>query len=402
MKFVPIACRKIIFFPFAPTEAYGRVEGSERSYPSTRTLCSIGTNGLFLLIVSLTVFTNLTRADFFTDKLLIKPPTINKKYYQLLPAVDSDNPDIAFIESRDIESMSLTAAYLKMVADASAATTLIETGTFEGATVQKALPHFVYIHSIELDHALHKKATTKFANNKHVHLYQGDSAQMLPQILRSLKKEKAVIFLDAHYSMGNTAKGSCNTPIMTELGHIKKSSITNAILIIDDIRMFYEPLGNTKNTFIEGYPTLTMIVDSILEINPDYQCAIVYDTLIAFPAQEKITVSPVVHAATMSRLYDGTNYLIEDVLKAELTIAKAPQKEQEVIFDLGSRWVEKWSEPAGLSRHYSLWVGLTFLAHDQYAQGHVWLCNAKKRGLTDWRVEWYIALAQAECFFGIR
>ena len=29
---------------FAPTEAIGRVEGSERSYPSTRTSCSIGTN----------------------------------------------------------------------------------------------------------------------------------------------------------------------------------------------------------------------------------------------------------------------------------------------------------------------------------------------------------------------
>lgn len=202
--------------------------------------------------------------------------------------------------------------------------------------------------------------------------------------------------------MGETAKGSSNTPIIEELEIIKKSSHKNAILIIDDTRMFYKPITNVKETFMDGYPTLNTIVDKILEINPNYQCAIVYDTLLAFPAQENITVSPLVRALTMSRLYDGTNYDIYDVLEAELCIASAKEDEQETLIDLATSWIEKWSEQAGLSRHYDLWYGLILMANEEYAKAHAYFQEGKKRGLNDWRIDWYIAMAEAQCFFGIR
>lgn len=215
-------------------------------------------------------------------------------------------------------------------------------------------------------------------------------------------KDKPVIFLDAHYSMGETAKGNCNTPILKELEIIKNSPHNNAIIIIDDIRMFYQPIADVKKTFAQGYPTLNTIVDAILAINTDYQCAIIYDTLVAFTAQENITVSPLINALTISRLYDGTNYDIYDVLQAELDIAHAKDKEKDVLIDLANRWIEKWSENIGLSRHYGLWLGLILLANEQFAQAKAYLQEAKKRGLSDWRIDWYIAMAEAGCFFGIR
>lgn len=339
--------------------------------------------------------------DLFLDQLIPKKQIIDERYYQLLPTVDKKNPDITFISSREPESMSLEDAFLNMIENASLAEIFIETGMYLGDTTKKAAQCFSCVYTIELDKKLTQQGQERFKHAKNIHIEYGDSILKLPTILKSIKG-KTVIFLDAHYSMGQTAKGDSNTPILTELEKIKQSGCKNAILIIDDARMFYEPISDVKNTFIEGYPTLNDIVEAILEINTQYQCAIVYDTLIAFPASEKITVSPVVHATTMSRLYNGNNYHIDDVLKAEITIAKAPQKERDVLLDLAQRWTEKWSAHAGLSRHYNLWAGLIYLATEQYPAASAYLTDAKKRGLSDWRMDFYCALSQAEIFFDYR
>ncbi len=319
-------------------------------------------------------------ADFFTDQLNVKKPITDLRYYNLLPDVDSKKPDLWSMRTRDPQSMSLEDEFLAAIEDVFVPSVFIETGTFEGDTTQKAEKYFMKIETIELDKKLAEKARKRFKNNTKIKVHQGDTIKVLPTILKSLQKEKAVIFLDAHFSMGVTAKGDTNTPILTELDIIKKSGITNAILIIDDIRMFYHPLSCEKDSFFEGYPTLNEIVATIISINPDYRCAVVYDVLIAFPAQEKITVSPVVHAMTLSRLYTGDNYHIDDVLKAELTIAKAEQKERDIITDLAQRWTEKWSEAAGFSRHYILWLGLILLAYENYDNALKALQDAQKRG----------------------
>ena len=161
-------------------------------------------------------------------------------------------------------------------------------------------------------------------------------------------------------------------------------------------------LNRMHDTFADGYPTLNQIVEKILTINDTYKCAIVYDTLIAFPDQDNITVSPTVKAITMSRLYDGSNYLIDDIILAELCIAHAKNKEKEAIADLAERWIEPWSESAGLSRHYALWYGLLLLEHEDYTKANKYLLEAKKRGIRDWRIDWYIAMSEAQCFFDIR
>lgn len=369
-------------------------------------------SALFLLCV-----TSLY-ADFFTDKFFstipqekapIKPTLSRKEIYKgILPKVDNNNPKFLFIRSREPESMSLESQFLKMLHSNTHASSFIETGTCYGFTTALADSIFnsqknksAHVHSIELSETLFSKAQEKFKNNKNVCLHQGDTVQILPSILKTIES-KPIIFLDAHFSMGDTAQGQKNTPIIDELDIIKQSKWNDAILIIDDIRMFYQPINDPRGTFIEGYPTLNMIVEKILEINSSYQCAVIYDTLIAFTKKENITVSPLVQAITISCLYDGKNYDIEEVLRAELCIALAKNNERENIADLGNRWIEQWSEKHGLSRHIPLWVGLVCLANEQFSQALSLFKEAKKRGLIDWRIDWYIALAEAECFFGFK
>lgn len=369
------------------------------------------------IIILIFSFIPYIYADFFTDKFFstipkekapIKTILTRKEIYNgLLPNTSENNPKFIFIRSREPESMSLENQFLKMLHSNTNASYFIETGTCYGHTTALASSIFPAkskcpcVHSIELSETLFRQAREKFKNNNNICLYQGDTIRILPSILQKIE-DQPIIFLDAHFSMGETAQGQKNTPILDELNIIKQSKFNDAILIIDDIRMFYDPINDVKGTFIEGYPSLNAIVEKILEINSSYRCAVIYDTLIAFTNKENIFVSPVIQAITISRLYDGKNYDIEEVLRAELCIALAKNNEKENIIDLANRWIEPWSEKNGLSRHIPLWAGLVCLANEQFPQALNLFKEAKKRGLWDWRVDWYIALAEAECFFGFR
>ena len=346
------------------------------------------------------LFSSIAHGTPLKNLLEIKEPQINPIYYKLLPEASDKNPDITFIKSRESKTMSLEDDYLQMLDDAFNATKFIETGTYHGDTAAKAAQYFD-VDTIELSKELFEKAKKRFNKNKKVRTHHGDSVKVLPTILKSIS-DKTIIFLDAHFSMNDTAQGPENTPIITELEKIKQSRIVDAIIIIDDIRMFDTHSTSMKDTFADGYPTLNQIVEKILTINNTYQCAVIYDTLLAFPAQEKITVSPTVKAVTMSRLYDGTNYLIEDLVLAELCISHAKDAEKAALIDLGEHWIEPWSEHAGLSRHYALWTGLLLLEHEEWAKAHAYLLEAKKRGIKDWRIDWYLVMAEAQCFFDIR
>ena len=337
-----------------------------------------------------------------TDLLTYKNTRYDERYYRLLPKVIETTPALTFVPSRNLQSMALHDLFVHMIGQTfNDAYVMVETGTYLGDTTCKIEKYF-RVETIELDEKLANKSKDRFAGNNRVKVHHGDTVNILPRILQQYKNDKIIIFLDAHYSQGDSAKGAENTPILTELSIIKKAGIKDAILIIDDIRMFYNPLTDVSSTFVEGYPNLQNVAEYILSINQEYQCVVIYDALVAFPAYEEVTVSPVVHAATISRLYDGNNYHINDVLKAELTLAQAREKEQEALIELGRYWTEQWGQAAGLMHHNALWAGLVFCANGQYDIAKIFFSEAKRRGLHHWRIDFYNSLAQAECFFAHR
>jgi hypothetical protein len=355
------------------------------------------------ILCALLCITNLSFTNNQLLPILLEDQEINidQRYYDLLPAVKNENADITFVCSREPKNMSLEESYIKMIADACNAETIVETGTYMGDSTIKMSRYFKQVHTIELGKELYEKAKTRFSKKKNIYLHQGDSAKLLPSIVKQLKT-KTVFFLDAHFSLSDTAQGDENTPILTELEIIKKAGLSNAIIIIDDIRMFYKPPTSAKDTFIAGYPTIQNLIDTLLEINPSYKIAIVYDTLIAFCASENITVSPLVKALTISRLYNGNNYLVDHVLEAELCIARAQEKEREALINLGERWIEPWSSGTAISQHYALWSGLIYMENEEYSKAYAYFTDAKKRGLYHWRLDWYMLMAQANCFFDIK
>jgi hypothetical protein len=117
----------------------------------------------------------------------------------------------------------------------------LETGTWHGDGVRAALrAGFRDIRSVELSPQLYEMNRLKFEKERRVKLFLGSSDERLAEMMHDLVSP-ATIWLDAHYSEGDTAKGQEMTPLLKELAVIKTHPMKNHAILIDDVRCFSKP-----------------------------------------------------------------------------------------------------------------------------------------------------------------
>lgn len=139
----------------------------------------------------------------------------------------------------------------------------VETGSYLGNGISQALDAgFEQIYSIELAQHFYEICLHSFASFPNVHLFYGDSATSLSEVLTQIHGP-ATFWLDGHYSWGNTARGKTNTPILMEIESIGKHRVKIHTILVDDIRQ----CGTVEFDFIE----LSEIIDAIMRINPHYK-----------------------------------------------------------------------------------------------------------------------------------
>ena len=141
---------------------------------------------------------------------------------------------------------------------------LVETGTYYGDMLDATSSWFKELHSIELDPSLARHARLRFKAQPHIHIHEGDSALVLPNLIRGLE-EPALFWLDAHYSSGITAKSVLETPIVQELQYIFARTDVAPVILIDDANLF----DGTKD-----YPTLDEVENFVNEQNAVYRMSV--------------------------------------------------------------------------------------------------------------------------------
>jgi hypothetical protein len=150
---------------------------------------------------------------------------------------------------------------------------LVETGTFLGDMVEAARSQFDEVHSIELYQPLHDTARRRFRRATNVFLYQGDSAVRMPEVLRRVK-DRALFWLDGHYSGQGTGKGPTECPVVGELDAIATHPRNDHCILIDDASAFgVHP----------DYPPIEDIRRRLLAINPRYDVRVEGEWIIALP-----------------------------------------------------------------------------------------------------------------------
>ncbi len=151
--------------------------------------------------------------------------------------------------------------------------TLIETGTYTGAMVYAMQDDFDKIFTVELDENLFKAAQIGFSKFAHVQPVQGDSGDVLPQIMANIN-EPCLFWLDGHYSGDGTAKGRFDTPIVRELHCILDHPEPGHVILIDDAHCFvgendYPTIEELRQLAIGKRPNWHFeVADNIVRIHP--------------------------------------------------------------------------------------------------------------------------------------
>lgn len=151
--------------------------------------------------------------------------------------------------------------------------TFVETGTYYGDMLAAMAPHFVTCHSIELSPELHAAALRRFSARSNVFLHQGDSGEVLEQVL-ALCTGPALFWLDAHYSAGVTARGEIDSPIEREIGLIFEQSQGAHAVLIDDARLFVGA---------DGYPPLEVLRTMVANLRSHYDFQVRDDIIWLLP-----------------------------------------------------------------------------------------------------------------------
>lgn len=162
---------------------------------------------------------------------------------------------------------------LKSLARRTGARTLVETGTYYGVTAARCARVFEHVVTIELDPALAQRATAFLRRFRNVEVIQGDAARVLAGVLEQTREGGAVVFLDGHFSGGETALGDLPEPALVELELLAAFSDRVRAVVVDDFRLFgIEP----------GFPLKSDLIRTAERLfhASDFELAVSFDQLI--------------------------------------------------------------------------------------------------------------------------
>jgi hypothetical protein len=178
----------------------------------------------------------------------------------------------------------------------------IETGTYHGDTTKWASTHFDEVFTIERAINLYQQFTRELSQIPGVKPLLGDSRNVLPKVLEEVGQRKAVVWLDGHWSGGNTAGAGDECPLLDEL--ICLSECGQHIILIDDARLFLcappRPHGPAQ------WPTISAVIEALSHFSRKPFVQIVDDVIFAIPDEVPLKNCLVEYAQTRSEAFWNT------------------------------------------------------------------------------------------------
>ncbi|MEE4537191.1 MAG: rRNA adenine N-6-methyltransferase family protein [Erythrobacter sp.] len=155
--------------------------------------------------------------------------------------------EISKVRNRPFVPHSLTKLRnLKMCRDLAGGSTAVEIGTYKGVTTKRLSRIFDQVVSVEIDARLYNLATERLKGRSNVRLVHGEGERVLVEISKEV--DKAVLFLDGHFSGGDTGLGDEPEPVLTELDAIAPNLENFVAIVIDDFRLFGVDAGWPKKS----------------------------------------------------------------------------------------------------------------------------------------------------------
>ena len=154
----------------------------------------------------------------------------------------------------------------------------IETGTHKGKGVDWALNHFEKVHSIEISKEFYYPCLERYKYQPRVQLHFGDSRKKLLEVLKIVNKT-CFIFLDAHGDINDQGPN----PLYEEIEAIRNNSISNHIILIDDLRRIGDPSDPCWSKI-----SIEELKTQLQSLNNKYEILEYSDSLLAILPEDKL------------------------------------------------------------------------------------------------------------------
>lgn len=223
----------------------------------------------------------------------------------------------------------------------------VETGTFNGDTVESVKKLFDEIYSIELSQVLWAKAARRFEDCRHVRVLHGNSPEKLREVHSELRDSGVLYWLDAHWCIAtNTAGELSQCPLLEELQTIGKLNDKSAVLI-DDARLFLAPPLAPHDT--THWPSFNQVLTYLLAMSVDHELIVINDVIAFFPKQARSAMQAYAQSC-------GTDWLSAiNCLKANAAYDQQLEKKEAVIQEQAKAILEKEKHIHELSKILGLY-----------------------------------------------
>lgn len=169
-------------------------------------------------------------------------------------------------------------------------TVAVETGTFLGDSAEVLATAFGRCVTIEKSPELARQAQRRFQKRSEISVVPGSSRDHLPVVLTGLGSPPFV-WLDAHWSGGNTAGADDPCPVLAEIAALAACFPGQAVVLIDDARIFgvADPDDNPN----AHWPGLRVVLTALHDAG--WVTFVIDDVIAGIPAR---------HAASFAKLAD--------------------------------------------------------------------------------------------------
>jgi glycosyltransferase involved in cell wall biosynthesis len=156
----------------------------------------------------------------------------------------------------------------------------VETGTYEGDSVEAATAFFDELHTIELSEELFARAAERFEGSPRVHVHHGSSPDVLGGLSGRLRRRSVLYWLDAHWCGEGSVGGEVECPLLFELEAIGSLS-ARSVVMIDDARLFLAPPPAPSTP--QQWPSFSELLARLSALRSDHELMVIDDIIVFFP-----------------------------------------------------------------------------------------------------------------------
>jgi hypothetical protein len=197
-------------------------------------------------------------------------------------------------------TFSIDLQLVKTLKQALPLTQFVETGTFEGDTVEQVKPLFETIHSVELAEEYYLRSVERFQSIPHIKLYCGRSEDVLRSLQPLLEKQSVLYWLDAHWCLANhTAGQTSQCPILQELDAIQHLN-SDSVILMDDARLFLCPPPQPHE--VSQWPSFDAILRKLYSLSNGHEVMVLNDVILYYPSTIRTAVQQYAYMSSVDWL----------------------------------------------------------------------------------------------------